>query len=165
MELNQAKRVEVLRADFLGAVTEQPEQAETELTVEERFEAVRAKVESLAVYGDPDNPTKKEFPVHTSKSVPVAVVEGPLPHISLRFRYHTGGTAILAQWIHSPDGDYQFAEPADGTNIDTALEFGEVFATEVLRMPADFAFDPGSLTRMEQSLAVYTEALEATQPV
>lgn len=164
MELNQAERVEGLRAEFLGAFTELPEQPETELSVEERFEAVRAKVESLVV----DDHTEKQFPVKTSKAVPVAVVEGPLPHISLRFRYYTGGTTILAQWIHSPDGDYQFAEPADGTNIDTALEFGEVFATEILHTPASFVFDPNSLTRMEQSLAVYAEALdaiEATRPV
>lgn len=165
MKLERAVEAERLRSAFIDLATEKPQPPETDRTPEERFELLENWVSGIAIWGYSDDwaaSKKTGIRGFMSPTVRVATLDGQLPEMSLRFKRSGPGALLIAEWIHSPT-DRATAEPGRGEFIETSLEFGEVFMSEMLWHPQDPMFDANQLTRMEESKTVYVQAF-AAQP-
>jgi hypothetical protein len=176
MDLETAIRLKLARDDYLNITSGLNLEDGEELykSAAERYKHICTQLEGQVNHWQSPRSHNTE---RVTPTMPICRAVGPLPNISLRFKYYFRDSGpgvagrrfnqwgenihqIWVEWIHSPDGTNNLAEPAKfGSNNGRALKSGEVFAQEMV----DESYDLNALAIVEQSLEVYMEALQYQQ--
>jgi len=153
MDLERLKKIHTARSDFVTAANEDLPEAQKG-QVDELKERFKTLAERMSRYVEHEHygPAENGYYSHTSAARELGRFEGPMPKVSVRFRYfyrledgtmfsHMRGVepnehgerieTVVVEFLEAPYG--VTSEPiSSGEDVPVTTNYGEVFATESL---------------------------------